>query len=86
MRFQQTQASAPAKADVLPCVWKTEDKMRVNTYDEDGNLMGECLWLRDVFGDDDGEYETALAELNKTGRYHFGGGAAPYVLIMRRNH
>lgn len=61
--------------------------MRVNTFDgETQEPMGEHLWLGDVLGDDADEYQKAMGELKRSGRYWFGGGAQPLVLIMPCRH
>jgi len=44
---------------------------------------GPARDLRDVMGDDDAEYERALAELERVGRYWTGGGSGPLFLLMR---
>lgn len=60
--------------------------MMVKIYDiEDGGaevLRCEAL-LADAIERDDPEYRQALAELERAGRYWAGGGAAPFVLLMR---
>ena len=45
--------------------------------------IAEPVYLRDVCGDDDAEYERALDELRRVGRYWIGGGAGPLFLLMR---
>lgn len=58
--------------------------MQVNVFLED-TITEHALDadLREVFGDDDGEYYQALDELNRVGRYWVGGGAAPLFYVTR---
>lgn len=58
--------------------------MQVNIFEED-TVTTHALGtdLREVLGDDDREYFAALDELNRTGRYWIGGGAAPLFYLTR---
>lgn len=58
--------------------------MQVNVFEED-TVTAHALDadLREVLGDDDGEYFAALDELGRTGRYWIGGGAAPLFYVTR---
>lgn len=58
--------------------------MQVNVFEED-TVTAHALDadLREVLGDDDGEYFAALVELNRTGRFWIGGGAAPLFYLTR---
>jgi hypothetical protein len=54
------------------------------TVDDTGGetFEGECA-LDDCFEVDDPEYQVALSELDASGRYWCGGGAAVLFLLVR---
>jgi hypothetical protein len=58
--------------------------MRVKVFESDTTTpISEACDLLDCFPDDPDEYEAALAELNKSGRYWAGGGAAALLYIVK---
>ena len=61
--------------------------MNVKIYDINQDTGEQTFravaYLADAMASDDDEYSAARAELQRSGRYWVGGGAAPLVLLMR---
>ena len=58
--------------------------MQVNIYTPEGSTPERVnVDLREVCGDDDALFYAAQNELQCSGRYWIGGGAAPFFLLMR---
>lgn len=63
--------------------------MHVNIYDQDGaTLYRSNVALEDAINTkwDADTYAEAKSELEKSGRYWLGGGAAPLLLLIRCDH